>query len=344
MCKNADIIVGEPINRNCLNLSKTKQMYSFPKAERFPRSLYIGNGCQAIYNIPDSKSRRGASFGYGTKSDFTKGSRNVCQTFYSAKIDFNSTYHNSPIYSFGVSREKMQKAYDKNVPGPGKYMVLKKFGSEAPKYSFKGAHESFTKKNDISPGPSAYSPKVGMDPNGTYMWSKYKNVVSINFGRNHTDRFKSSNTSVTPASNAYKQEGLIGRKIFESRFRSSRNPFMGSRYKIGLSKFSNPGPGSYDSFSEFGMYSKCASRTQSHFASKVASKYQSSYQSKVINNSNENSIEEEKGDNTKREEKGPIIKEETNEDRNNTNNKTEKNNVDNNINNAEENNNNKLIN
>lgn len=339
MCKNTDLITGEPINKNCLNLSKTKQMYSFPKAERFPR--LSGNGCQAIYNLPDYKSKRGASIGYGTKSDFTKGSRNLCTTFYSTKVDFNSTYHNSPKYSFGVSREKMTKDCDKNVPGPGKYMTLRKFGSDAPQYSFRGGREPFTNKHDISPGPSAYTPKVGMAADGTYMWSKYKNVISFDFGKNHTDRFKSNKSLITPASNAYNREALIGRKIFESRFRSSRNPFMGSRYKINLTRFSNPGPGSYDSFSEFGMFSKCASKTQSRFASKVASKYQSSYQSKVLYNSNENSIEEEKEEKTKREEKGPIIKEETNDDRNGNNTQPNNNNATNNenSNNGVENNN-----
>ena len=50
-------------------MSKSKSLYSFSKSERFnnlKKPL-----CDNFYDLPDSKNKRKAAFGYGLKSDFT---------------------------------------------------------------------------------------------------------------------------------------------------------------------------------------------------------------------------------------------------------------------------------
>jgi len=50
-------------------VSKSKSLYSFPKSDRFnnvKKPL-----CDNFYDLPDSKDKRKAAFGYGYKSDFT---------------------------------------------------------------------------------------------------------------------------------------------------------------------------------------------------------------------------------------------------------------------------------
>ena len=104
-----------------MNLSKSKMLYSFPKADRF---FYQKKPlCDSIYNIPDKFSKRKAALGYGTKSDFTKnvaGNPSPNQYNISAYIDVNLKKKKG--YTFGESRHKMNqtgivKKYLENQPG-----------------------------------------------------------------------------------------------------------------------------------------------------------------------------------------------------------------------------------
>jgi hypothetical protein len=61
-----------------LNNSTSKAKYSIPKASRFPEvrkeyitNLYSGKS-DILYTIPDTKTERSTSFGYGKKSDWSK--------------------------------------------------------------------------------------------------------------------------------------------------------------------------------------------------------------------------------------------------------------------------------
>ena len=70
--------------------------------------------------------------------------------------DFDQKNPHGPKYSFANGREKYGKVFlettklfDKNVPGPAKYNVLKPFGSDAPKVSFKGKYDNSESKKKI---------------------------------------------------------------------------------------------------------------------------------------------------------------------------------------------------
>jgi hypothetical protein len=56
---------------SALNNSSAKMQYSFPKSDRF--NLRSGSKSPDVfYDIPDTRSRRGTSFGIGSKMDFSK--------------------------------------------------------------------------------------------------------------------------------------------------------------------------------------------------------------------------------------------------------------------------------
>ena len=52
-----------------MNLSNSKQMYSFPKAERFS-SNKRPVCAQFTYNISDTKSKRATGLGYGRRMQY----------------------------------------------------------------------------------------------------------------------------------------------------------------------------------------------------------------------------------------------------------------------------------
>lgn len=52
-----------------LNTSLSKMQYSFTKASRFLPSLR--SSCEIYYSVPDGKSKRSTSFGFGNKLNFS---------------------------------------------------------------------------------------------------------------------------------------------------------------------------------------------------------------------------------------------------------------------------------
>ena len=56
-----------------------------------------------------------------------------------------------------------------------------------------------------------------------------------------------------PGPNAYKNHSLIGRNIFDSRYKSPSFFSLSKKFKIKDRNAGNPGPGSYIRFSEFGI-------------------------------------------------------------------------------------------
>lgn len=103
------VIVSTP-NQICnhqLNHSKSKSLYSFPKSERFTstkRPL-----CDNFYELPDSKNKRKAGFGYGTKSDFTSNKfKTPAPTKYQIDTEIDLKLKKKKGWCFGESRGKMQ--------------------------------------------------------------------------------------------------------------------------------------------------------------------------------------------------------------------------------------------
>ena len=248
------VISGEPICNSPLNHSKSKYMYSFSKAQRFPpiNNDYSGN---IFYNLPSMKMTRSTSIGYGTKSDFTRGAKLKCPVFYNYKSDFDQKNPSSPRYSFGLGRDRMYRGFDNSCPGPAKYDIRKPFGKEGIKYSMRIKYgRTNSSENIVSPGPGAYTAVTKINPNGIYIVSKNENVHPVEFSKDKSERFN-YHYEVTPGPSDYRKSSMFG-KIFDSRFRSTNGITMRPKCKVVDSRDCYPGPGAYKFFSEFGIYEK----------------------------------------------------------------------------------------
>ena len=106
------VISGEPICNNPLNHSKSKYMYSFSKAQRFPPITNSSLGEYKFYNLPSMRTNRSTSIGYGSKYDFTKEAKFKSPVFYDYKSTFDQKNPGAPRYSFGLGRDKMYKNTD----------------------------------------------------------------------------------------------------------------------------------------------------------------------------------------------------------------------------------------
>ena len=131
--------------------------------------------------------KRSTTLGKGNKYDFTKESKNGNYQFYDLGSDFDQKHAHSPKWTFGISRNHYEKVYyesskilDKNIPGPGKYDVLKPFGNQGQKFTMRGRSNEDKEKTKklIVPGPGEYT-QVSTTTTGRYPLSKFKNTSNI---------------------------------------------------------------------------------------------------------------------------------------------------------------------
>lgn len=157
---------------------------------------------------------------------------------------------------------------DKNVPGPGKYQTSKPFGSEAPTYSIlgKGVDRVLQAKSK-EPGPGDYK-IVQLNEQGKYPLSRFRNTPGITFGLNKSMRFNSTIRDRFPGPSEYPLKSLMDGTGYSyiSKFKSSTSQTILGKGKDSTMKYTNriskthfilaPGPGSYQTFSEFGIYTR----------------------------------------------------------------------------------------
>ena len=165
--------------------------------------MHLNSSSDNFYNLPSVLSKRSTSFGYGTKSDFTKHHKFNDSSSRYKPTDFDDKHPSSPAFTFGISRhffEKVnsglnkvfnesEKYRDKAVPGPGAYKYVIPIGQEAKKISFglKLEGKNVGVKSNV-PGPGQY-PIVTFNPQGKYLYSKYRNATSVVFGNSKEIRF-----------------------------------------------------------------------------------------------------------------------------------------------------------
>ena len=271
---------GAEISRSPLNNSKAHQMYSFPKAERFPK-IKSSDHTDAIYNLPDVRSKRTTSLGFGNKSDFTLSDKNMHSKYYQTKRDFDKENKQGIFYTFGQPRDKYNKVYveghkniDLQVPGPGKYFLPKPFGWDAPKFTMKGKHddaktkvknyqkiveeEKLKKKeyNELIEKVKKNEKKLPipleMNNQGKYPVSTYRNINSLRFDKQKEKRFNYTYNQF-PGPGKYDTKPLLG-KIYDSKYQTFDGFTIYGRYKVKDSRQNYPGPGSYKLPSDFGIY------------------------------------------------------------------------------------------
>ncbi len=252
-------LLSERLN-SILNDSSTKQAYSFGRALRFKKSDkkdYMYH----FYNIPEKKSNRGTTLGYGKKCNYSQIIGCGSNQLYAAPSYFDPKQHNSPAYSFGVSRPKKRR--EDQSPGPI-YNVSGKFGEGISSYVFGTDGMKKKKMNRCSsvPGPGAYYNEKNHLLSVNYT-SSLLNSANIIIGKEK--RFRGEGKDKTPGPGEYNVPNLInetGMINFNSKYVSiPARSFIGKRKEYKLRKQdSSPGPGAYNFFSIFEGYSRQAKK------------------------------------------------------------------------------------
>jgi len=245
-------------------------LYSFNKASRMAPLKADTN--VAFYELPNSKSTRATSFGYGSKYDFTKGSvNNPAPNTYSLKGEVGSP--DKKGFSFGLSREQMSVTGgafvgDKKSPGPGAYDV-RETNKVTHAFSFRPRTNSQDHQNTSKtvPGPGTYAAVETMSPKGKQFVAKYKSSGATTFSPARSKRFEEKHDGEKPGPGNYNPSGEINPNgsYFVSKFKTS----VGKTFGLSLKRTSStdsfkekiPGPGSYKLPSDFG-----------HYESKIAAK------------------------------------------------------------------------
>ena len=264
---------GAEISRSPLNNSKAHQMYSFSKAERFPKIKKSGHA-DTFYNLPEVRSKRMTSIGFGKKSDFTLGDKNNKSFYHQTKRDFDEGNKQGKYYTFGQPREKYNKVYveghkniDLQVPGPGKYFLPRPFGFDAPKFTMKGKYddaktkvknyqknveEEKEKDNKYNQIKNTLKIPLEMNPKGKYPVSTLRNINFVQFEKDKSKRFNYTYNQF-PGPGKYESKQLLG-KIYDSKYQTFDGFTMYGKYKVKDSRQNYPGPGSYKLPSDFGIY------------------------------------------------------------------------------------------
>jgi len=198
------VSTADEINKSPLNTSPSKQLYSFPKTKRFiiPNSK---NNPNIAYNLPSTRSRRSASFGYGKRYNFAKNNGSPSPTSYNSTSQFKKI-PGAKAFSFGVARGAYSKVYLKghkapemarDVPGPGAYNneLWNSVGKTGKAYTLRprtGSMGIRVSSKDI-PGPGSYEAKSSITSRGTQFLSKFKSSGATTFNPPSSKRFNNNN-------------------------------------------------------------------------------------------------------------------------------------------------------
>ena len=310
-------ITPEVLNKVDVNInsSTSKQMYSFPKGNRFKELRKTSE--TLFYNLPSTKSHRFAAFGFGGRSDFTSGLlKNKAQVYYEIPSDFNTRLRNghSPQYSFGKGREDCKRPtnnIDKNDPGPGAYNVRKPLGSDALKFSLFGRGwdkiDNFRLTRNL-PGPGHYNQKLAINGSGYYPTSTFGNTHQLGFSK--SERFKVKYNKY-PGPGTYENDTIFNNTGYhcDSKWGSNiaktmhdRPPQFYAAYKMST----EPGPGSYDFFSDFEGFQRAGKLS-------IGKRGKRKKHSRSVTESNVRESKSQKGEKQKREMSG--IKEQNDENK-----------------------------
>ena len=244
---NSDIINK---SKNAINNSTSKAMYSFPLSKRFDDKT--DDYSSFYYNLPSTLNKRKTSIGYGNKSSILLSRRGKTDNYYNIP-SFISIYSKSgsPKYTFGYSRDicREPKCLDeRTTPSPMNYFPYKKFGQNGLKYSMSFRYK-YKKEPDNFPGPGTYEFQ-SFNRKGSYSNSNYRNIEGVKFSK--SKRFDFHDWKY-PGPGTYNAENLLKGNgvVYNSKFMSNNAKTFGIKLKRIKDKLITPGPGAYESFSEF---------------------------------------------------------------------------------------------
>eukprot|EP01017_Pseudomicrothorax_dubius_P003770 TRINITY_DN10613_c0_g1_i1.p1 TRINITY_DN10613_c0_g1~~TRINITY_DN10613_c0_g1_i1.p1 ORF type:complete len:285 (+),score=39.55 TRINITY_DN10613_c0_g1_i1:144-998(+) len=257
------IIISDPnqIFNSPLNSSTAKQLYSFPKGQRF-KDLIKPSHNGSIYELPSMREKRAASFGYGSKYDFTKDRSNSPPPgSYNVRREPSAEGNH---WSIGLSRDVVTGSLatpGKNVPGPGTYNLKGRFSPVA--YTMRPRTSNpdelvNTKNAKQIPGPGKYEAIPAITKDGKHFVANFKNTGMVAFNPPRSKRFNDHSFSKeVPGPGAYDTKPAIDSKgnYFISKFESSGcRTFNHEKRNVFSLRARTPGPGTYRMPSDFGYY------------------------------------------------------------------------------------------
>ena len=277
---NSDILNRSKI---AVNNSTSKAMYSFPLSKRFEK--ITDDYSSFYYNLPSTLNQRKTFIGYGNKSSILLSRRGKTDNYYNIPsfISINSK-SGSPKYTFGYGRDicRKPKCLDEKItPSPLNYFPYKKFGQNGLKYSMSFRYK-YKKDPDNFPGPGTYEFQ-SFNKNGIYYNSNLRNIEGTKFSK--SERFSFHDWKY-PGPGTYNFENLLKGNgvIYNSRFVSNNAKTIGKKLKWIKDKLITPGPGAYESFSEFQGFDRknfVKIRKKDVFSKNKRKSIKSSYSSKA---------------------------------------------------------------
>ena len=239
------------------NLSKTKALYSFPKADRFPDSTFKSPCNVVFYEFNNNLYRDNRAFSMGgiRNSNLMVLNKDVpAPDTYDVKY-FNIGHQPKKGFSFGKpnqtnsDRGLMEK---RDVPGPGMYNLSREPRSKPFTFRIRAKRP---RDENVDVGPGQYNIPNTLDPASKNVVSKYKSVPNVRLvqpGQN-----KSKLPPVTTEVGFYDMKCQINPdgKYFVSNYKSSQcRSFGKSKRQLIRGGNDGPGPGEYRAPSEFGYY------------------------------------------------------------------------------------------
>jgi len=264
------VSTAEQIFRSPLNNSKAKFLYSFPKSDRFGY-MNKSNSQDKFYVLPEARSHRATSFGFGKKSDFT----NTTSNFMPAPGQYTDGLDNMYKFKrtgqkFGPGRAEVKffdlfKQGETENPPPGHYRPENYRKQNPAAITLKSRIVKPNRGNGV-PGPGYYKLASIINGSGNHVDSRYKShlptVFSSKVGKDYTDNgvpgpgFYNSNLLLNH------NKSILSTKRSVPAFRF--NPKVGNIAFRKFSKSPGPAPGDYRLPSEFGYYE---SKNKSEMAS-----------------------------------------------------------------------------
>lgn len=250
----ATISTPQQIANHPCNNSKSKQLYSFPKAPRFSKKALRSNCNVAFYNISTKNlhDQRAFSMGASRRYDFAHANKNSPGPC--VYLPMNKTISaEKKGFGFGKLPDKKKKSSKIPVPGPGAYDVLK----QAPKGIQVGFRikTKVLKDENINVGPGLYKIPNTLNPNSKGLMSKYKSAPGFKIVPVGQNKGRVKKTDNTPHcyENKCEMNGL-GKYPISRMKNNAAWSFSKSKRQFFDMKMSTPGPGYYGMMSDFGIY------------------------------------------------------------------------------------------
>ena len=195
---------GYSLFQSSNTLQNSSHIYSMPKALRMDHKQ-DKKLCDNIYNIPDQKSKRFTSLGYGQRSNLIRDASRYPspQSYkYESLFDYNLK-HKKGITILGKPAEKSIK---ERIPGVGAYHFkdIENFGNIPIKIKFRNGfyYDDEMKQKKATVSMQKYSPKFNY-----IKINRYKGA-GIGYGQRH-----SMSTEKTPGPGEYKIPRIFDRGV-----------------------------------------------------------------------------------------------------------------------------------